>query len=89
MKLHMIKEETNELIVEFDTKDLTIPDLIANKLLQYDEVEFAGVGKEHPEVGKARLAIKTSKKSAKSMLNKALEELDEEFASIKTAVGKK
>ncbi|MCW6159866.1 MAG: hypothetical protein LVQ95_02140 [Candidatus Micrarchaeales archaeon] len=82
MKMTVIKNESSELIVEFDSGDLTVPDLIANQLLQNESVEFAGVSKEHPEVGKARLALRTGKKKASAVFAKALEEIEENIAEL-------
>ncbi len=84
----MLKEESKELVVEFQTHDLTIPDLIASELLESDSVEFAGVSKDHPETGNAVLVVKSSKK-AKEELLKAIESLDEQFAELKTQISKK
>lgn len=88
MKIEVKKDEGKELDIEFDTPDLTIPDLIASELLTNDSVEFAGVSKDHPEVGKPLLVVR-SKKSAKSDLLKALQSIDEEFAELKTQLSKK
>ncbi len=89
MKINVIKEESNELIIEFDTTDLTIPDLIASQLQQNDDVEFAGVAKDHPEVGKPRLVIKTGKQKAKTVLMKALEQLDDTITELKSSIPSK
>jgi DNA-directed RNA polymerase subunit L len=89
MKMNILKDETNELIIEFETQDLTIPDLIASQLLENDDVEFAGVAKEHPEVGKPRLVLKTNKKKAKDTFLKALIEVDEQITELKTQLGSK
>lgn len=89
MKINVLKDETNELQIEFETHDVTIPDMIASKLLENDDVAFAGVGKDHPEVGKPKLTIKTNKKKAKDALLKAIEELDEEISSLKTNISAK
>ena len=88
MKMNVLKEESNELIIEFETSDLTIPDLIASQLLENSDVEFAGVAKDHPEVGKPRLVLKTNKKKAKDAFMKALEEIDESITELKSQVGK-
>jgi DNA-directed RNA polymerase subunit L len=48
MKLNLIKEEDKELAIEFETSDFTIPDLIADELLEDSGVEFAGVSKGPP-----------------------------------------
>ena len=89
MKIDVIKDESTELIIDFETNDLTIPDLIASVLQENDDVEFAGVTKEHPEVGKPRLVIKTSKKKAKDVLAKALEQLDDTISELKTGISAK
>ena len=67
----VIKDEAKELQLEFESGDLTIPDLLAAELRDNEGVEFAGVAKDHPEVGKPLLVIK-SKRSAKSDLLRLL-----------------
>ena len=89
MKMNVIKNETNELIVEFETTDTTIPDLIAAQLLENDDVELAGVAKDQPEVGKPRLVLKTSKKKASTLFAKTLDELDDSIGALKSSLGKK
>jgi DNA-directed RNA polymerase subunit L len=88
LKIKVLKDESKELTIEFETKDTTIPDLIVSELLDNDDVDFAGVAKDHPETGNAVLTLK-SKKKAKDVLLKAIESLDEQFASLKTQVSKK
>jgi DNA-directed RNA polymerase subunit L len=88
MKMNIIKEESNHLEIEFETKDYTIPDLIASQLRNSPDVEFAGVSKDHPDVGKPVLIIKTSKKKAKDALIKALDELDEALDDLKKSMPK-
>lgn len=83
MKIKVLKDETKELMIEFETKDLTIPDLIASELINEDDTEFAGVSKDHPETGNAVLVLK-SKKTAKTELLKAIGRLDENFAELKS-----
>jgi DNA-directed RNA polymerase subunit L len=89
MKITVVKNEGNELIIDFDTSDYTIPDLIASQLQQNDDVEFAGVAKEHPEVGRPRLVIKTDKKNARAALEKALKQLDETITELKASIPSK
>ncbi len=81
MKLNLIKEEDKELAIEFETSDFTIPDLIADELLEDSNVEFAGVSKDHPETGKPILVIRGKK--PKAALMDALERLDKNFGEIK------
>ncbi|MCL5092886.1 MAG: hypothetical protein M1128_00235 [Candidatus Marsarchaeota archaeon] len=89
MELQIIKNENKELMIEFQSGDLTMPDLIASELLNNSDVEFAGVTKDHPEVGKPVLVVKTNKKKAMEAVEKALENIDEQFAEIKKALNKK
>ncbi|MCL4363325.1 hypothetical protein M1439_02660 [Candidatus Marsarchaeota archaeon] len=89
MELQIIKNENKELMIEFQSGDLTMPDLIASELLNNPDVEFAGVKKDHPEVGKPILVVKTNKKKAMEAVEKALENIDEQFAEIKKALNKK
>jgi DNA-directed RNA polymerase subunit L len=84
MKLNLIRDEDKELAIEFDTSDFTIPDLLADELLEDANVEFAGVSKDHPETGKPILVIK-AKKSPKASLMDAIERLDKEFGEIKVS----
>jgi DNA-directed RNA polymerase subunit L len=84
MKLNLIKEEDKELVIEFDTSDFTIPDLLADELLEDSNVEFAGVSKDHPETGKPVLVIK-GKKNPKTSLMDAIERLDKSFGELKVS----
>lgn len=88
MKIKVLKDESKELIIEFETKDLTIPDMIAGELLADDNVEFAGVSKDHPETGNAVLSMR-SKKAAKAELLKAIERLDEQVSDLKSQLSSK
>lgn len=87
MKLNLIKEEDKELAIEFDTSDFTIPDLLADELLEDSNVEFAGVSKDHPETGKPILVIK-GKKNPKASLMDAIERLDKSFGELKVSAKK-
>lgn len=88
MEISVLKDETKELHIQFETTDLTIPDLIASELLGNSNVEFAGVSKDHPETGKPILVIK-SKKKAKDDFVKALEAIDEAVTELKGQISKK
>ena len=87
--INVIKNESKELILEFEDGDTTIPDMIAAELSGNDDVIFTGVTKDHPETGKPQLIIKTNKKKAAETLEKALEALDEKIAEIKKGINAK
>lgn len=88
MKLTLIKDEQKDLEIEFEDVDRGIPDLIKGKLLDSKDVEFAGVVKEHFEVSKPRLVVKSTK-NARTLVLKALEELQDEFKELASQVPKK
>ncbi len=88
MKLTLIKDEQKDLEIEFEGVDRGIPDLIRGKLLESKDVEFAGVVKEHFEVSKPRLVVKSTK-NAKTLVLKALEELQDELKELSAQVPKK
>ncbi len=89
MKVSILKNESKELIVEFEEKDTTIPELIAGRLNEEDDVKFAAVAQDHPEAGKPRLILKTEKKKAADTLSKVIEGLEDDFSDIKAHISKK
>ncbi|MDE1851765.1 MAG: hypothetical protein KGH69_03705 [Candidatus Micrarchaeota archaeon] len=88
MKLNFIEDEAKSLTIEFEGFDRGIPDMIKEKLLESKEVDFAGVIKEHPELGNPRLVVK-SEKNARNLVLKAVEEVQEELKEIASQVPKK
>ncbi len=88
MKVNIIKNEPKELILEFDTKDVTVPDLIASYLIEQKDVAFAGVEKDHPEIGKPILVLKTNTKKPIDILNKALEDIEGSYEELKKDIEK-
>ena len=88
MKLNLIEDEKDSIIIEFEGVDRGIPDLIKGKLLENKDVNFASVVKEHFEVSKPRLVVK-SDKNAKSLVLKAIEDLEDELKELQSQVPKK
>jgi DNA-directed RNA polymerase subunit L len=89
MDIKVIKNESKELMIEFETKDLTIPDLLAHELLNDADVTFAGVAKDHPEVGKPLLVVKTGKKKAVDAVTSAIERMSDSLKEMKSGISKK
>lgn len=84
MDYKILKNEKDELIIEFETLDLTVPDFIANYLLNNPNVKFAGVQKNHPEIDKPKLVIKTNgSKSAAELLKASIKDLKSELSEFK------
>lgn len=89
MEIKVLKDEAKELIIEFDSKDITLPDLLVNELLEDSDVSFAGVSKEHPDVGKPILVIKTVKGGATKALDGAIERIRDNVKELKAGLAKK
>ncbi len=89
MKINVIKNESKELIIEFENGDLTLPELLAGELSKEDDVAFAGVDRQHLGIGKPKLIIRTEKKKAIDTVDKALDSIDEEFSDLKSQLPKK
>ncbi|HUC38972.1 MAG TPA: RpoL/Rpb11 RNA polymerase subunit family protein [Candidatus Acidoferrum sp.] len=89
MEVKILKNESKELIIEFESRDLTMPDLLAHELLNDGDVSFAGVSRSHPETGKPILTVKTSKKGASDALSGAIKRINENVKDMKGALSKK
>ncbi|MGC8537359.1 MAG: RpoL/Rpb11 RNA polymerase subunit family protein [Candidatus Micrarchaeia archaeon] len=89
MKINVVKNESKELIIEFDDGDLTLPEFLAGELSKEEDVAFAGVDRQHLGAGKPKLIVRTERKKAIDMLDKALDAMDEEFSGLKSQLSKK
>lgn len=83
MDYKILKDDENELMVEFNSPDLTIPDLVANTALEDSKVTFAGVYKEHPDVGNPQLVIKTKGEKAAEAFKRALNKIESSIKDMK------
>jgi DNA-directed RNA polymerase subunit L len=86
MKFNIIKMAKNEVEVELDEKDPTLTELIASKLNNYDNVDFAASKWEHPLVDKPKIYLRVKSGDALKTLKKAIEDLKKELKEIKNAL---
>ena len=96
----MIKPSVDENVLKFyrtiaqemgktvQEKRRQVEELIKDKLMQNKDVEFAGVMKTHPEIGQPRLIVKSGK-NAKSLILKALGEVEEDIKDLSSQINKK
>ena len=68
-------KEKNHVEITFVDDDLAMAKAIREELLQDSDVEFAGVVKEHPEVGHPKLVIRTKKGNPLKLVAKAAEKV--------------
>ena len=63
-------------------------ELIREKVAQSKDVEFASVEKDHPERAMVRLVVRSTK-NARTVVLKAIEELQEEVKELSAQIPKK
>ena len=88
MELKITEDNKKGMTIEFIDADRGIADLIKAKLMQNKDVDYAGVVKEHFEVSNPKLVIKTSK-NAKTLVLKAVEEVEDELKELTAQLPKK
>lgn len=87
VELNIIEDEPKSMIIEFMDSDRAVAELIKDKLMGNASVEYAGVVKEHPDIGHPRLVVKSSK-SARSLVLKALEEVQDDIKDLTSQLPK-
>jgi DNA-directed RNA polymerase subunit L len=88
MKLNIVEDGKKGVVIEFVDVDKGVADLIKAKLMQNKDVDYVGVVKEHFEVSNPKLLIRSGK-NAKTLVIKAVEELEDEMKELSSQVPKK
>jgi|YelNatPaOPRAMG01_1025707.scaffolds.fasta_scaffold11988_4 DNA-directed RNA polymerase subunit L len=89
MDVEIIRHSKEELEFEIKENDSAILELLAKRLNEYKETEFAAQKTEHPLVGYPRMLLKVKKGSdAMKVLLTAINELRKEFEEMKEKVKK-
>lgn len=88
MKLNFVEDDPKSLIIEFVDTDRSLPEMIKSKLLDNKDVDFVGVVKERPDINTPKLIVKSSK-NAKTIVLKAVDELQDEIKELAAHVPKK
>ena len=88
MKLNFLEDDAKSLVVEFEDADRSVPEMIKSKLIDNKDVEFVGVVKEHPDIAKPKLIVKSTK-NARTLVTKAVEELQDDIKELATSLPKK
>lgn len=88
IKVNVIEDESKSFVAELVGADRSVAELIKEKISDSKEVEFSSVEKEHPEIGAPRLVVKSSK-SARNIVLKAIEELQDELKELASEIPKK
>ena len=88
VQIKIIEDETKGFIAEFEGTDRGVVELIREKVAAGKDVEFASVEKDHPERTQVRLVVKSTK-NARTLVLKAIEELQEEVKELAAQIPKK
>lgn len=88
MKLNIAEDGANSIVIEFVDMDRSLPEMIKSKLIGSKEVTFVGVVKERPDVNTPKLIVKSSK-NARSIVLKAVEELQDDIKELSSKIPKK
>ena len=86
MEVKIIEDEPKSVVIEFVDADRGVAELIKDRLTDNKDVDFAGVVKEHPEIGMPRLVVKAAK--ARSLVLEAVEEVQEEIRDFASQMPK-
>lgn len=88
IKVKIIEDEPKSFVAELVGADRSLAALIQEKLSNSKDVEFASVEKDHPETGDPRLVVKSSK-NARSLIVKAIDDLQDELKELAGEIPKK
>lgn len=83
MEVKILVKEKNILEIELGDVDQSLAQLLAEKLSDDKDVEFASYKLEHPIVAFPKLYVRTKKGDPTKLVLKKLEEVKKELASFK------
>jgi DNA-directed RNA polymerase subunit L len=81
-KIEILEDEKERLVILFKNEEQSFLNLLKSKLLEQDEVKFASVEKEHPEINNITFKIVTTSANPRKCLEKALDEIEKEIEEI-------
>lgn len=88
MELKIISAGDKEVEFEMVGGEYTLAELLTTRLNDKKEVEFASYRVAHPLVSSPRIYVRVSSGKALTLISETLEELREEVASFREALGK-
>jgi len=88
LELKIISAEEKEVEFEIVGGEYTIAELLTSRLNDKKEVEFASYRIAHPLVANPRIYVRVSSGKALSLISETLDELKDEVAAFREALGK-
>jgi len=83
MKLTVITDEKNTLEFYIEGERHTLPNLLKEKVVAANGVEFCAYKLDHPLDTRSRFIVKTDGKSAKKIVEEAIKQTKEDLAEFK------
>ena len=83
MEIKILVNEKNTLEMDMSDVDQSLVQLLAEKLCQDKDVEFASFKVEHPVIGNPKLYVRTKKGDPAKLVLEKLDELKKETADFK------
>lgn len=83
MEVRILINEKNTLELEMVGGDQSLAQLLAERLNEEKDVEFASYKVEHPIIGNPKLYVRTKKGEAGKLVLEKLDELKKEVADFK------
>jgi len=88
LELKIISAEEKEVEFEIVGGEYTIAELLTSRLNDKKEVEFASYRIAHPLVANPRIYVRVSSGKALNLISETLDELKDEVAAFREALGK-
>jgi DNA-directed RNA polymerase subunit L len=85
MEVNILKDSKKEFVFEI-IANKTILNPLKQRLLTYDDVEYAGWEIEHPLLANPTFYLRVKKGSAKNLALKAIEALQSDLASLRSTI---
>ena len=83
MEVKILVNDKNVLEMELGDADQSLAQLLAEKLSEDKDVDFASYKKEHPLIGSPKLYVRTKKGEPAKLVLEKLEELKKEISEFK------
>ena len=86
MKIRILEEDKDKLILEISGARHTLPNLLREQLWKCEDTEFVGYSKDHPDLGDPVLVVRG--KNPRKILKKAVEDLRKDIKSLRNEIEK-
>lgn len=83
MDVKIVESNNDELVLDIKGDDHTVSNLIKSRVVNLENVTFAGYSKEHQLKDKSKLVVKTNKGKPITVVKSAVASILKDLASVK------